>query len=209
LAEAAGVADEVKATTDQAMEGEIEFAESLRRRVALLRELDVDVVEKVARSVRLTPGARTLIRTLKRMGMRTAIVSGGFSHVTDFLAAELGVDHAAANVLEVADGQLTGRLVGEVVDRAGKARILKEIAEKEGIPLEQVVAVGDGANDLDMLATAGLGIAFNARSAVREQADVAINVPYLDALLFMLGIPRKEVEGEEVGPVPVPGLPPV
>ncbi|HLU52429.1 MAG TPA: phosphoserine phosphatase SerB [Acidimicrobiia bacterium] len=209
LAEAAGVADEVKATTDQAMEGEIEFAESLRRRVALLRGLDVDVVEKVARSVRLTPGARTLIRTLKRMGMRTAIVSGGFSHVTDFLAAELGVDHAAANVLEVADGQLTGRLVGEVVDRAGKARILKEIAEKEGIPLEQVVAVGDGANDLDMLATAGLGIAFNARSAVREQADVAINVPYLDALLFMLGIPRKEVEGEEVGPVPVPGLPPV
>src|SRR5690606_37815898 len=133
VAEAAGVADEVKATTDQAMEGEIEFAESLRRRVALLRGLDVDVVEKVARSVRLTPGARTLIRTLKRMGMRTAIVSGGFSHVTDFLAAELGVDHAAANVLEVADGQLTGRLVGEVVDRAGKARILKEIAEKEGI----------------------------------------------------------------------------
>src|SRR5690606_23386003 len=145
----------------------------------------------------------------KRMGMRTAIVSGGFTHVTDFLAAELGVDHSAANALEVADGKLTGRLVGDIVDRPGKARILQEIATREGIPLEQVVAVGDGANDLDMLAVAGLGIAFNARSAVREKADVALNVPYLDALLFLLGIPRKEVEGEEVGPVPVPGLPPV
>jgi phosphoserine phosphatase len=209
LAEAAGVAEEVKAITDQAMEGEVEFAEALRRRVALLGGLDVDVVTRIAREVRLTPGARTLIRTLKRMGMKIAIVSGGFSHVTDFLASELGVDHAVANVLEVADGKLTGGLVGEVVDRAGKARILKEIAEKEGIPLEQVVAVGDGANDLDMLALAGLGIAFNARSTVREKADAALNVPYLDALLFMLGIPRKEVEAEEVGPVPVPGLPPV
>lgn len=209
LAEAAGVAEDVKAITHQAMEGEIEFAEALRRRVALLEGLDVAEVERIAREVRLTPGARTLVRTLKRMGMRTAIVSGGFTHVTDFLAAELGVDHSAANALEVADGKLTGRLVGDIVDRPGKARILQEIATREGIPLEQVVAVGDGANDLDMLAVAGLGIAFNARSAVREKADVALNVPYLDALLFLLGIPRKEVEGEEVGPVPVPGLPPV
>ena len=148
------------------------------------------------------------MRTLKRMGMRTAIVSGGFTHVTDS-RRRARCRPFRSQRLEVADGKLTGRLVGDIVDRPGKARILQEIATREGIPLEQVVAVGDGANDLDMLAVAGLGIAFNARSAVREKADVALNVPYLDALLFLLGIPRKEVEGEEVGPVPVPGLPPV
>ena len=152
--------------------------------------------------MRLTPGARTLVRTLKRMGMRTAIVSGGFTHVTDFLAAELGVDHSAANALEVADGKLTGRLVGDIVDRPGKARILQEIATREGIPLEQVVAVGDGANDLDMLAVAGLGIAFIARSAVK--ADVALNVPYLDALVPARHTPKGS-GGEEVGQSPCPG----
>jgi phosphoserine phosphatase len=139
--------------------------------------------------------------------MRIAIVSGGFTEITERLAADLGADHAVANTLEIANGRLTGRVVGDVVDRAGKARVLRQIAEKEGIPLEQVVAVGDGANDLDMLAAAGLGIAFNARSTVREMADTSINVPYLDAILFLLGIRRSDVsEAEEV---PVPGLPPL
>jgi phosphoserine phosphatase len=210
LAEKAGVAAEVAAVTDQAMEGKLDFTRALEERVALLKGLDVSVLDEVARQVRLTPGARTLIRTLKRAGMRTAIVSGGFTRITDFLAGELGVDHAVANTLEVVDGRLTGRLEGEIVDRAGKARMVREIAATEGIPLEQVVAIGDGANDLDMLATAGLGVAFNARSKVREAADAALNVPFLDAILFMLGIPRHEIaaDGDEES-APVPGLPPV
>lgn len=210
LAEEAGVQDEVASITEEAMEGGIDFAEALRRRVALLAGLDASVLTDVARRLRLTPGARTLIRTLKRAGMQTAIVSGGFSAITGHLAGQLGVDHAAANTLEVVDGRLTGRLVGEVVDRPGKAAIVRRIAEEEGIPLEQVVAVGDGANDLDMLAVAGLGVAFNARSAVREAADASLNVPFLDAILFLLGIPRHAVdEGEDSEPVPVAGLPPV
>jgi phosphoserine phosphatase len=209
LAEKAGVAAEVAAVTDQAMEGKLDFARALEERVALLEGLDVSVLDAVARQVRLTPGARTLIRTLKRAGMRTAIVSGGFTRITDFLAGELGVDHAVANTLEVVDGRLTGRIEGEIVDRAGKARLVREIAATEGIPLEQVVAIGDGANDLDMLATAGLGVAFNARSKVREAADAALNVPFLDAILFMLGIPRHEIAPDDEESVPVPGLPPV
>lgn len=207
LAAEAGTARQVAEITHQAMEGHLDFAEALRRRVVLLEGLPVAVVEQVAGRVSLTPGARTLIRTLKRAGMRTAIVSGGFTQVTDRLVEELGVDQAAANTLEVIDGKLTGALVGEIVDRAEKARVLERIAASEDIPLEQTVAVGDGANDLDMLATAGLGIAFNARSAVRQAADASLNVPYLDAILFMLGIRRSEVDGDE--PVPVPGLPPV
>lgn len=207
LAAEAGVAEEVREITAQAMEGRLDFAASLKQRVALLAGLDVGTVQEVASGVMLTPGARTLIRTLKRAGMRTAIISGGFDQVTDHLASALGVDHAVANTLEVVDGRLTGALVGEIVDREEKARILARIAADEDIPLEQTVAVGDGANDLDMLATAGLGIAFNARGAVRQAADAALNVPYLDAILFMLGIRRSEVDDED--PFPVPGLPPV
>lgn len=207
LASEAGVLDEVARITARAMEGEIEFAEALRQRVALLEGLDLSVVEAVGERLRLTPGARTLIRTLRRFGMRIAIVSGGFTVITRRLAEDLGVDHAVANTLEVVDGRLTGRLVGDIVDRPGKARVLREIAEREGIPLDQVVAVGDGANDLDMLAAAGLGIAFNARTAVRDAADTALNVPYLDAILFLLGLRRSDVDaGEEI---PVPGLPPL
>lgn len=207
LAARAGVASEVAAITARAMEGEIDFAEALTQRVALLAGLDASALGEVADQIRLTPGARTLIRTLRRAGMQTAIVSGGFTEITKRLAADLGVDHAAANTLEVVDGRLTGRVVGEIVDRAGKARILREIAATEGIPLEQVVAVGDGANDLDMLAAAGLGVAFNARTAVRNAADASLNVPYLDAILFLLGFHRSEVDAAD--PVPVPGLPPL
>jgi phosphoserine phosphatase len=210
LAERIGVAGRVKSITEAAMEGSLDFTQALRQRVELLAGTDASVLEEVARSVRLTPGARTLIRTLKRAGMRTAIVSGGFAPITDHLARQLGVDHAVANHLEVVDGRLTGRLEGEVIDRAGKARVLRSIAAAENIPLEQVVAIGDGANDLDMLAVAGLGIAFNARSTVREAADAALNVPFLDAILFMLGFPRHEIADEgEVGPVAVAGLPPL
>jgi phosphoserine phosphatase len=170
----------------------------------------------VGERVRLTPGARTFVRTLKRLGYTVAIVSGGFTAITDRLAVQLGLDHAVANELEVVDGVLTGRLVGRVVDRAGKAEVLRSIAAAEHVPLEQTVAIGDGANDLDMLATAGLGIAFNAKPVVREAADTAVSVPYLDAILFLLGIRRDEVDAadaedpdlEPAPLVPVPGTPP-
>ncbi|MDH5292509.1 MAG: phosphoserine phosphatase SerB, partial [Acidimicrobiia bacterium] len=141
-----------------------------------------------------TPGARTFVRTLHRLGMKVAVVSGGFSVFTDRLKTDLGLEHAVANRLEVVDGVVTGRLEGPVVDRAGKARVLREIAESEGIPLAQTVAVGDGANDIDMLSVAGLGIAFNAKPVVSEAADTSLSVPYLDAILFLLGIRRHDVE---------------
>ena len=148
-------------------------------------------------AVRLTPGARTLVRTLKLLGFTVAVVSGGFTEVVEPIAADLGVDHVRANRLEVADGRLTGRVVGEVVDRAGKAAALRELAEGLGLPLTRTVAIGDGANDLDMLGTAGLGVAFNAKPLVREQADTSVNVPYLDAVLFLLGVSREEIEDAE------------
>src|SRR6478736_5594025 len=198
LAAHAGCLDQVAEITDRAMRGEIDFTTSLRERVALLAGLDASALDKVKDEVRLTPGARTLCRTLRRLGYRVAIVSGGFTHVTDALAAELGIDDAHANELEIGDdGRLTGRVVGQVVDRAGKARALERFAALEGIPLSQTVAIGDGANDLDMIERAGLGIAFNAKPVVREAADAAINVPYLDAILYLLGITREEIEAAD------------
>jgi phosphoserine phosphatase len=193
LAARAGRAAEVARITAAAMNGELDFEQSLRARVAVLAGLPVSVLDEVRDHLVLTPGARTLIRTLQRLGFRCGIVSGGFTQITDPLAAALGLDFAAANTLEVADGQLTGGLVGEVVDRAGKARALARFAGEHGIPLEQTVAVGDGANDLDMLNAAGLGIAFNAKPIVREQAHAALNQPYLDAVLQVLGFTRDEV----------------
>ncbi|MCV2491578.1 phosphoserine phosphatase SerB [Geodermatophilus sp. YIM 151500] len=193
LAARAGRAAEVARITAAAMHGELDFAESLRARVAALAGLPVEVLDEVREALELTPGARTLIHTLQRLGFRCGIVSGGFTQITDPLAEVLGLDFAAANTLDVADGRLTGGLVGEIVDRAGKARALVRFAERYGIPLEQTVAVGDGANDLDMLNTAGLGIAFNAKPVVREQAHAALNQPYLDAVLQVLGFSRDEV----------------
>jgi phosphoserine phosphatase len=193
LAARAGRAAEVARITAAAMNGELDFAESLRARVAVLAGLPVEVLDEVREALVLTPGARTLIRTLQRLGFRCGIVSGGFTQITDPLAETLGLDFAAANTLEVVDGKLTGGLVGEIVDRPGKARALARFAEQYGIPLEQTVAVGDGANDLDMLNTAGLGIAFNAKPFVREQAHTALNQPYLDAVLQVLGFTRDEV----------------
>ena len=193
LAARAGRAAEVARITAAAMNGELDFAESLRARVAVLAGLPVEVLDEVREALVLTPGARTLIRTLQRLGFRCGIVSGGFTQITDPLAEALGLDFAAANTLEVVDGKLTGGLVGEIVDRPGKARALARFAKQYGIPLEQTVAVGDGANDLDMLNTAGLGIAFNAKPFVREQAHTALNQPYLDAVLQVLGFTRDEV----------------
>lgn len=217
LAEEAGCRDEVRDITERAMSGELDFASALRERVALLDGLEVAAVDRVRERLRLTPGARTFVRTLKRLGFKVGIVSGGFAPFTDALKDELGLDHAHANELEVVDGRLTGRLVGPIVDRARKAEILLEIAAAEGFATEQTVAIGDGANDLDMLAAAGLGIAFNAKPAVRAAADTALSVPYLDAILFVLGVRREDVErADEADPafrtdglIPVPGTPPV
>lgn len=209
LAAHAGRAAEVAAVTEAAMRGELDFAESLRQRVAVLEGLPATVLDEVRAAVRLTPGARTLVRTLKRLGFTVAVVSGGFIEVVGDLARELGIDHARANRLEIVDGKLTGRVVGDIVDRAGKARALRSFAEQEGLPLSRTVAIGDGANDLDMLEVAGLGIAFNAKPVVREQADTAVNVPYLDAVLFLLGITREEIEEADAAdgaPTPAPPI---
>jgi phosphoserine phosphatase len=197
LAEHAGCGAEVAALTEAAMRGDLDFAESLRRRVRLLAGLDAGTLDVVRRELVLAAGARTFVRTLKRLDYRLAIVSGGFTQVTDQLAAELGIDYSAANTLEIVDGRLTGEIVGPIVDRAGKAEALERFAAAAGVPVTQTVAIGDGANDLDMLARAGLGIAFNAKPVVREAADTALNVPYLDAILFLLGISREEIEAAD------------
>jgi phosphoserine phosphatase len=198
LAARAGCLDEVAAVTERAMRGELDFEAALRARVALLAGLDVRALEDVRRQVALTPGARTLIRTLKRLGYSVGLVSGGFTQVTDHLVRELGFDFAAANTLEIVDGRLTGRLVGMIVDRPGKAAALERFAAEAGVPLAQTVAIGDGANDLDMIARAGLGIAFNAKPIVRKAADASVTVPYLDAILYLLGITREEIEAADL-----------
>jgi phosphoserine phosphatase len=197
LAGHAGCLEEVARVTEAAMRGELDFEASLRERVALLEGLDASALDKVYDAIELAPGARTLVRTLKRLGYRFAIVSGGFSQVTDRIAADLGIDFAAANELEIVGGRLTGRIVGPVVDRAGKAAALRRFAERTGVSLAATVAIGDGANDLDMLAAAGLGIAFNAKPVVQKAADTAVNVPYLDAIVYLLGISREEVEAAD------------
>ncbi len=194
LAEESGCAEEVARITASAMAGELDFAESLRRRVALLEGLDARVLDLVRDRLRLTPGARTLLRTLHRLGYVPAVVSGGFVEILAPLLAELHVDYLEANRLEIVEGRLTGRLAAPIVDRAAKARALERFAHEVGVPLAQTVAVGDGANDIDMISVAGLGIAFNAKPVVREHADAALSVPYLDAVLYFLGISREEIE---------------
>lgn len=217
LAEEAGVGSAVTEITKRAMAGEIDFEQSLRERVAMLAGLPESVFEKVNERIVPTPGAKTFVRTLRRMGMKTAIVSAGFTRFTDEFAARMGIDFSLANTLDVEDGVITGKLGPDIVDRARKGQFLRELAETQGIPLTQTVAVGDGANDLDMLAAAGLGIAFNAKQLVKETADTTLSVPYLDAILFVMGVRREHVEaadaldpdiGEQVK-IPVPGTPPV
>jgi len=197
LAEHAGAGEAVAAITEAAMRGEIDFAESLHQRVATLAGLPAEVLDEVADQVELTKGARTTIRTLRRLGFHCGVVSGGFRQVIDPLAHELMLDFVAANELEILDGRLTGRVVGPIIDRAGKAKALRDFATQAGVPMEQTVAVGDGANDIDMLNAAGLGVAFNAKPALREVADASLSHPYLDTVLFILGVTRAEIEAAD------------
>jgi phosphoserine phosphatase len=197
LAERAGALAAVAEVTDAAMRGELDFAESLHKRVATLAGLPAEVLDEVADQIELTPGARTTIRTLRRLGFHCGIVSGGFRQVIEPLAHELMMDFVAANELEIVDGKLTGRVIGTIVDRPGKAKALRDFAQQVGVPMEQTVAVGDGANDIDMLAAAGLGVAFNAKPALREVADASLNHPYLDTVLFILGVTRGEIEAAD------------
>lgn len=197
LAEHAGFGPQVAEITEQAMRGDLDFEQSLRARVKLLAGLDASVLDEVYDAIVVNPGARTMVRTLRRLGYRFAIVSGGFSQITDRLAEDLGIHRARANTLEIVDGKLTGEVVGPVVDRAGKARALREFAADLGVPEAATIAIGDGANDLDMLDAAGLGIAYNARPVVREAADTSLNVPYLDSIMYLLGISREEIEAAD------------
>ncbi|TDP96558.1 phosphoserine phosphatase SerB [Labedaea rhizosphaerae] len=197
LAERAGCGERVREITEAAMRGELDFTQSLTQRVAALAGLSESVLDEVAADLLLTPGARTTIRTLKRLGFRCGVVSGGFTRVIKPLADDLDLDYVAANELEVVDGKLTGRVLGKVIDRPGKAAALREFADRFHVPLAQCVAVGDGANDIDMLGAAGLGVAFNAKPALREVADTALSHPYLDVVLFILGVTRAEVEAAD------------
>jgi phosphoserine phosphatase len=209
LAAHAGCEPQVAAITEAAMRGELDFEQSLRQRVALLEGVDASAIDEVYDAIVLAPGARTLVRTLRRLGYRFAIVSGGFSQITDRLADELGIHFARANELEIVDGKLTGRILGEVVDRAGKAAALRQFAAEVGVPEASVIAIGDGANDLDMLNAAGLGIAYNAKPLVRDAADTSVNVPYLDAIMYLLGISREEIEAADAEAGIVTPAPPI
>jgi phosphoserine phosphatase len=197
LAARAGAEGKVAAITDAAMRGELDFAQSLEQRVATLAGLPASVIDEVADALELMPGARTTIRTLRRLGYACGLVSGGFRRIIEPLAEELMIDYVAANELEIIDGTLTGRVIGPIVDRAGKASALQEFANQVGVPMAQTVAVGDGANDIDMLAAAGLGIAFNAKPALREVADASLSHPYLDTVLLLLGVTRGEIEAAD------------
>jgi phosphoserine phosphatase len=193
LAKEAGVGQQVSEITELAMRGEIDFSESFRRRVALLKGLSADTLETVAARLQLTEGAERLIGSLRRLGYKTAILSGGFSFFARKLQARLGIDYVFANELDIADGVVTGKVIGEIVDGEKKARLLQEIAAREGIQLEQVIAVGDGANDLPMLSAAGLGIAFRAKPLVRQTASHAISYLGLDSIPYLLGFRESDL----------------
>ena len=197
LAAKAGVADQVIAITDQAMRGELDFEQSLRARVALLKGLPVSAITEVQAQILLTPGARTLISTLHKLGHTVAVVSGGFIDVIAPLLKELDIKYFKANTLGIENGLLTGEVTGAVIDRAAKAAALREFAALESISMEQTIAIGDGANDLDMIVAAGLGIAFNAKPAVKAAADSSISEPYLGSVLYLLGISNEEIEQEK------------
>ena len=194
LAAKAGVFEKVKSITDSAMRGEIDFSQSLHARVALLAGLPETVIAEVQQEITLTPGARTLVKTLHQLGHSVAVVSGGFSCVIEPLIKQLGISHYRANTLEIRNGKITGKVIEPIIDRAAKADALRDFARLEGVQLEQTVAIGDGANDLDMISIAGLGIAFNAKPAVKAAAASSVSAPYLDSVLYLLGITREDVE---------------
>jgi len=194
LGKKAGKGPEITAITEAAMRGELDFEASLRARVKLLAGLPETVLTDVQKEITLTPGARTLVRTMHKLGHHVALVSGGFESVIAPIVADLGIKHMRANNLEIVDGKLTGNLTGAIIDRAGKAQALRDFAQEHSIALEQTIAIGDGANDLDMISAAGLGIAFNAKPAVKAAADSSLSAPYLDSVLYLLGITRDEIE---------------
>jgi phosphoserine phosphatase len=188
LAAYAGKREEVAAVTEAAMRGELDFTQSLHARVAVLAGLPATVVDKVRAEVKLSEGAAELVAAFKAAGHVVAVVSGGFNQILQPIAEELGLDYWIANELEIVDGALTGRVLGAVIDRAAKEKYLRQWAAAEGIGMEHTIAVGDGANDLDMLGAAGIGVAFNAKPAVRAAADAALNMPYLDAVRHIAGV---------------------
>ncbi len=193
LAKVAGVGDQVAEITESAMRGEIDFSESFRRRMALLEGMEESVLAEIAESLPITDGAERLIKHLRHFGYKVAILSGGFTYFANYLKEKLGIDYVYANQLDFENGKLTGKVKGDIVDGQMKAKLLRQIAEQEGISLEQVIAVGDGANDLPMLSIAGLGIAFHAKPIVKEQARHSIATLGLDGILYLLGMRDREI----------------
>ena len=195
LAKAAGVGEQVAAITERAMRGELDFRASFKERMALLKGLDVGVLDEIGASLRLTEGAENLFAELKRLGYKTAILSGGFTYFARQVQARLGIDYVFANELEVVDGKVTGVAVEPIVDAQRKAELLQKLANEEGLQLEQTIAVGDGANDLPMLSLAGLGVAFRAKPLVRQSAKQAISTLGLDGVLYLLGLRDRDARG--------------
>ncbi len=198
LAKAAGVGEQVASITEAAMRGELDFKQSFAERVRLLEGLDESVLAEIAAQLPITEGAERLIETLRKLGYKTAILSGGFTYFGQYLKQRLGIDYVFANELDIVNGKVTGEVAGDIVDGQRKAELLRELAEREKISLEQVVAVGDGANDLPMLSIAGLGIAFRAKPVVRAEAEQAISTLGLDAILYLMGFRDREIKHEEL-----------
>ncbi|MBE9540229.1 MAG: phosphoserine phosphatase SerB [Proteobacteria bacterium] len=196
LAKAAGVGEQVSAITESAMQGEIDFSQSFRKRVALLKGLDERALAEIASQLKISEGAEHLLATLRKLGYKTAILSGGFTYFARYLQEKLRIDHVYANELDIVDGVVTGEVVGDIVDGARKALLLRQLAQEEGIDLQQVIAVGDGANDLPMLSAAGLGVAFRAKPLVKQRAEQSISTLGLDAILYLLGISDRDQSGD-------------